>query len=190
MKSVQDIFREYKLCHKDIDIPLEQLIKDLDKYKGKIVLYGAGSAGIAFLHYLSDIGINPTFFADGDTQKQGNKCENLEIIAPEEIVPRLGENALVIVTINTDGKSYCKDFKAELLAGGHQGVHKRLREFGCKNIVDYTFFRRCYQLFQGEKYNLPACNDVYLMIQMQDEIESVYQMLEDDLSRKVFLAVC
>lgn len=187
MDTVKSIFSEFEIHKKEIEIPIHHMKKDLEEYTGKIVLYGAGSAGIAFFHYLKDVGINPVFFADGDTEKQGKMCEGLEIISPSEIILRLGKNALVIVTINTDGKNYCKDFKKELLTGGHQGVHQRLKECGCINVIDYTYFRRCYALFQGEKYNLPSCTDVYLMKEHQHEIESVYHMLEDDMSRQVFL---
>lgn len=187
MNSVKDIFDTYKLHTKDIEIPLEQVKLELQPYENKIVLYGAGSAGIAFLHYLIDAEIFPCYFADGDKEKHGKICEGLEVIAPESIIERVGSDAMVIVTINTDGKSYCKDFKKELLAGGHQGVHRRLKECGCSNVIDYTYFRRCYQLFQGEKYNLPACSDVYSMLENQDLIEKAFSVMEDDMTKSTFL---
>lgn len=187
MNSVKEIFDEYKLHRKKIEIPLGQIKKELEPYENKIVLYGAGSAGIAFLHYLIDAEIYPVYFADGDKEKHGKICEGLEIISPEMIVEKVGKDALIIVTINTDGKNYCKDFKKELLVGGHQGVHKHLKECGCLNIIDYTYFRRCYQLFCGEKYNLPACSDVYSMLEKQGEIERVYKLLEDDRTKGTFL---
>lgn len=187
MNSVKEIFDEYKRHSKEIEISLDQIKRELKPYEKKIVLYGAGSAGIAFLHYLFDAEIFPCYFADGDTEKHGKICEGLEIIAPETIVKQVGKDALVIVTINTDGKNYCKDFKKELLTGGHQGVHKRLKECGCLNIIDYTYFRRCYQLFRGDKYNLPACSDVYLMLEKQDKIEKTYEILENDVTRNTFL---
>lgn len=187
INQVKKIFDDFMFHRNEIEISLDAILKELKPYKNKIVLYGAGSAGIAFLHYLRDAQIIPAFFSDGDKEKQGKICEGLEIIPPEKIVKLLGKDALVIVTINTDGKSYCKDFKQELLAGGHQGVHKRLRELGCHNVIDYTYFRRCYQLFDGEKYNLPACSDVYLMMRNQDKIEKVFDMLEDVRTQNTFL---
>lgn len=187
MKNIKEIFKEYEFHQKEIEIPLGHIKKELEPYKNKIILYGAGSAGIAFLHYLRDAEIFPSYFADGDTEKHGKICEGLEIISPAAIIERLGRDALVIVTINTDGKSYCKDFKKELLSGGHQGVHKTLREYGCQNVIDYTYFRRCYQLFRDEKYNLPACSDVYLMLEKKSEIVQVYNMLSDDMAKDTFL---
>lgn len=187
MNRVSEIFNEYRLHREEIEIPIERIKKELYSYKNKIVLYGAGSAGIAFLHYLIDAEIYPCIFSDGDKEKHGKICEGLEIIPPEAIIKRIGKDALIIVTINTDGKSYCKDFKKELLVGGHQGVHKYLRQCGCLNVIDYTYFRRCYQLFRGERYNLPACSDVYLMLEMQGEIEKTYNLLEDDMTQNIFL---
>ena len=114
---VKDIVEEYELNKKHIEIPLATVKKEIEQYKNKIVLYGAGSAGIAFLHYLRDAEIFPQFFSDGDIDKHGKIVEGLEVISPESIVKKLGREALVIVTINTDGKTYCKDFKKELLEG-------------------------------------------------------------------------
>jgi len=187
MTRIKAIFDEFERNRKNIEIPLEQMMTDLQPYEGKIVLYGAGSAGIAFLHCLNRSGIFPCCFADGDKEKHGKRCEGLEIIAPSEITQRFGRDALVIVTINTDGKTYCKDFKQELLAGGHQGVHKRLKEYGCFNIIDYTYFRRCYQLFRGQTYNLPACSDVYLMLEEESKIAAAFEMLEGDQAKRTFL---
>lgn len=187
LNNVKEIFDTYKLHSKEIEIPLEQIKRELKPYENKIVLYGAGSAGIAFLHYLKDAEIIPRYFADGDKEKHGKICEGLEIIAPETIIERIGSDALVIVTINTDGQNYCKDFKKELLAGGHQGVHKHLRECGCVNVIDYVYFRRCYQLFRGEKYNLPACSDVYFMLENQDMIEKAFSVMESERAKATFL---
>lgn len=187
MNSVREIFRAYELHKEEIEISLDQIREELEPYRDKIVLYGAGSAGIAFLHYLQDAEIFPRYFADGDSEKHGKICEGLEILSPEAIVQRLGKDALIIVTINTDGKTYCKDFKKELLVGGHQGVHRKLWEYGCRNVIDYTYFRRCYRLFCGEKYNLPACSDVYLMLEKREEIAYAYEQLQDEMAKQTYL---
>ncbi len=168
---------------------LQEVRNDLMPYQGKIVLYGAGSAGIAFYNYLKDAGIDINCFSDGDTEKQGTYCEGKTIIAPEKITDIVGNDALVIVTINTDGTSYCKDFKEALLKNGHQGLHARLRDMGCVNLIDYTYFRQCYELFTGDLYNLPSCSDVLLMEKNWNKIEQVYRMLDDDISRDTFLKI-
>ena len=184
--AVREIFKEYQRKKDNIEISIDQMKTDLGSMAEKIVLYGAGSAGIAFLYYLRDIGIYPKYFADGNPEKWGTVCEGIPVIDYHEIKKKLGANALVIVTINTDGKKYCKSFDEALREGGHSGVHKNLREAGCNNVIDYTYFRRCRKLFQGDKYNLPSCSDVYLMEANEENLEKVYSLLADDYSKDVF----
>lgn len=189
MDKLRKIYDMYIAKRKDMEISVDTIKKELGRYKDKIVLYGAGSAGIAFCNYLKDVGITVNYFSDGDKKKQGKTYLGLKILAPDEIKDIAGEDALVIVTINTDGKSYCKDFKEALLKNGHKGVHRTLKECGCKNVIDYTYFRRCYGLFEGEKYNLPSCNDIHLMENNWNKIEQVYKWLEDEVSRETFAKI-
>lgn len=187
--SIDEIFKQFRTNQQEIEITIQDLKNNLKQYLDKIVLYGAGSAGIAFLHYLNDVEIYPRFFSDGDVEKHGKKCEGVEIIPPSEIVDKLGKDVLVIVTINTDGKSYCRDFKQALLKEGHQGVHKTLEELGCTNILDYVYFRKCFSMFRGGRYNLPACPDAYLMAEHEEEIKKVYELLADQTSKEIFCGI-
>lgn len=189
MERIQQLKEKYLSQKDNVKISLAEIKQELIPYRGKIVLYGAGSAGIAFYNYLKDAEIDIAYFSDGDCDKQGLYCEGKKIIAPENIIDLLGDDALVIVTINTDGISYCKDFKKALLENGHKGLHARLKEMGCNNLIDYTYFRRCYDLYVGDLYNLPSCSDVNLMEQNWRNIERVYHMLEDDISRETFLKI-
>ncbi len=184
--SIIELLEMYHTKKNEIAIPLETIIGELNSFSDGIVLYGAGSAGIAFFHYLIDAGIYPDFFSDGDVEKHWKTVEGLTVIPPDEIVNKIGENCLVIVTINTDGEHYCKDFKQELLKGGHKGVHKTLSAYGCKNVIDYTYFRRCYELFKNEKYNLPACSDVYMMLDNGDKLEEAYNLFDDEETRDTY----
>lgn len=186
MNKIESIFSEYVKEKPKIEVSVEQTKQELSSYESKIVLYGAGSAGIAFLYQLREIGINPIFFADANENKIGHICEEISIIAPSQILEKVGAEALVIVCINTDGKRYCKSFDEALRVGGHHAVYDNLRKFGCKNVIDYTYFRRCHALFCKEKYNAPSCSDVYLMEEHIDEISEVYEFLADDLSKEIF----
>ncbi len=183
---LEDIFEEYREKKELININIADMKDNLGDFAENIVLYGAGSAGIAFLHYLRDIGVFPKFFSDGNPDKWGQNCEGLEIINYKDIVTRLGEEALVIVTINTDGVRYCKSFAEALRMGGHAGVHRKLHDVGCKNVIDYTFFRRCVDLFRGDRYNLPSCSDIYSMEQNEAKICEVWELLEDEKSREIY----
>lgn len=183
---INEIFKEYWAKDNVIKFSISQLKMDLEKYKNKIVLYGAGSAGIAFLSYLHDIEIYPQYFADGNPSKWGTYCENLSIIDYKDIVKIVGEDALVIITINTDGYKYCKSFDEALRIEGHSGVYKNLKKNGCKNIIDYTYFRRYKDLFHGDRYNLPSCSDVRLMEQHEEDLCEVYDLLADAKSKEIF----
>ena len=176
MNCIDRIFDEFIKVRSETEISIEQMKDDILKFDA-IVLYGAGSAGIAFLKYLNDINVQPKYFADGKAEKCGEYCQGIEIISPEEIINRCGSNTLVIVTINTDGKRYCKSFEEALRIGGHTGVHRRLREAGCTNVVDYTYFRRCHKLFHGDPYNLPSCSDVENMLLNKEKVSMVYEWL-------------
>lgn len=189
MSKISELFTEFQQNKDSIEISVSQMKRDLGSQIHKICLYGAGSAGIAFLYYLRKVGIEPIYFVDKNAGRWGTFCEGIEIIAPEQVVYRAGADALVIVTINTDGKRYCKSFDEALRAGGHAGVHKLLRDCGVKNDIDYTFFRRVHKLFQGDPYNLPSCSDVYCMMEHQQELEYVYEHLSDELSKEVFLKI-
>ncbi|MBE5850456.1 MAG: FkbM family methyltransferase [Lachnospiraceae bacterium] len=183
---IEEIFKEYRRI-KDVNtIKLDQMRSDLNSVSDRIVLYGAGSAGIAFLYYLRDIGIYPVCFSDGNPKMWGKTREGLEIIDYHEIPERVGSDALVIITINTDGVKYCKSFSEALRNGGHEAVHRQLHESGCENVIDYTYFRRCRDLFRGDRYNLPSCSDIYEMEEHEKDICEAYELLNDEKSREVF----
>lgn len=186
MNTIQDIFGEYWKKKEDIELSVDVVRAKLTPFADKILLYGAGSSGIAFLYNLRKIGITPLFFVDSDERKAGILCEDIEVILPQEIPVRVGEDALVIVCINTDGKRYCKSFDEALRVGGHHAVYGKLRDVGCKNIIDYTYFRHCFALFTDEKYNAPSCSDIYLMEKHEEEIAKVYEYLSDEVSREVY----
>ena len=189
MSVIKDLFNEFKGKRNKLEISVDDFLKDISKFKNRILLYGAGSSGIAFLYFLRKVGIEPIYFIDSDTRKIGKTMEKVPIIAPSDIVKKVEGEFLVIVCINTDGKRYCKSFAEALRIGGHHGVYQKLYDAGCKNVVDYTFFRRCFGLFKNERYNAPSCSDVDLMLEHIDEIDRVYQELDDDLSKEIFAQI-
>lgn len=187
--NIEEIFEEFEKNRSSIEMSIEDIQKKLQPFINKIVLYGAGSAGIAFLYYLRDIGVFPKFFVDGDNRKHGTFVEGLEVISIETIKERVSKDALVIVTINTDGKKYCKSFDEALRVGGHIGVHKTLKDAGYNNVIDYTWFRRCHQLFTQDKYNLPSCSDVELMLENKGKIQKTFECLADEKSQETFYKI-
>lgn len=186
MNVVNEIFSEYRARKNQLEVSVTEMKEEIQEFLDRILIYGAGSSGIAFLYDLRRVGIEPLYFVDSNQDKVGTNCEGLMVISPEDIISQAGGQALIIVCINTDGKRYCKSFAEALRVGGHHGVYEKLRACGCKNIVDYTYFRRCHALFTNEKYNAPSCSDVYLMELHEQEIAQVYDTMEDDLSREVY----
>lgn len=187
--DINDIFNEFESVKNKIEISVDEIRLKIQPYLDKIILYGAGSAGIAFLYYLRGIGIYPKYFVDGNPLKHGTIVEGVEVISIQDIEKKVSSEALIIVTINTDGKRYCKSFDEALRLGGHTGVHKSLNDAGYKNIIDYTWFRRCHDLFKNDKYNLPSCSDVNLMYENRSNICDVFNLLADDKSREVFFKI-
>lgn len=186
MNEINHIFNEFRNRRNSLEMSRNEMKEYLNRFPGNTLLYGAGSSGVAFLYDLKKIGVTPQFFVDSDERKIGKKCEGIEILSPEETVARVTGDFLVIVCINTDGKRYCKSFDDALRVGGHHGVYDRLHSVGCKNVIDYTFFRRCFTIFTDEHYNAPSCSDVELMLLHEEEIAHVYEYLDDELSRETF----
>ena len=61
-------------------------IKDLiNKNRGKVVLFGAGTIGSLTLASLKSIGVNVDYFCDSDPRKQNKYIEDKKIISPEEL---------------------------------------------------------------------------------------------------------
>lgn len=187
---IRQVFEQFVSQRYKLELSLESLTAKFKQYHDGIVLYGAGSSGIALLQTLRNAGIEPICFCDAAPQKWGKTCRGLSIIAPEQLVQQVGKNILVIVCINTDGRLYCRSFEEALRKGGHPAVHRRLHDAGCDNVIDYAELRTCYTLFQGDKEgNLPCCPDVPMMLEHQEEIEKIYEDLLDDCSKKTFLNI-
>lgn len=183
---IGEIFARFERERPRLEQTVDELKLALGRYDG-VVLYGAGSSGIALLLALRRAGIEPVCFADGAPEKWGTACMGLEVLPPQELTGRFGTNILVFVCINTDGQAYCRSFDEALREGGHSGVHRRLRECGCANVVDYIALRRCFALFRGDNTgNLPSCPDVDCLWENRERIGRVYERLADGQSQEIY----
>lgn len=184
--TIDSLFERFTQERKDLEQTVDELKAALKQYTG-VVLYGAGSSGIALLLALQRAGIQPLCFADGAPEKWGTMCMGLEVVSPRELTQKFGPDILVIVCINTDGQAYCRSFDEALRQGGHTGVHKRLHDCGCEHVVDYIALRRCFALFRGDDTgNLPSCPDVDCMLAHQKNIRQIYEQLADSQSREIY----
>jgi FkbM family methyltransferase len=186
---MKEIFDLYEKAYSNEEISGDNLKKMIGKSLEHIVLYGAGSAGCGVLYGFRKIGIKPVTWLDGDSKKWGHDFEELPVQSPEEYSKNAHEDTLIVVCINTDGKSYCKSFDEALQVGGHSAVYKRLYDAGYKKIVDYSTFWRCYDMFDANPYNVPSCADVRCILSQKDDILKAYELLDDQASRDVFKAL-
>lgn len=188
--SVHEIFQEFHTARPSLERSISQLKEELSAFKDGVVLYGAGSSGMALLGALRRAGIEPRCFCDGLEAKWYQTCMGLPIVPPRELIPRYGDQLLVIICINTDGKRYCRSFAEALRQGGHPGVHQRLHDAGCQSIIDYEQLSCYFELFLGDNTgNLPCCPDVLMMLRHQEEIENVYHQLSDPCSKQIYLGI-
>lgn len=184
--TISKIFERFIRQRKYLEQTIDELRTAMEQYAG-IVLYGAGSSGIALLLALQRAGIQPLCFSDGAQEKWGTMCMGLEIIPPQELAQRFGLNILIFVCINTDGQIYCRSFDEALRQGGHTGVHQKLRDCGCLHVVDYIALRQCFALFHGDNTgNLPSCPDVDCILSHRENIEQVYAHLGDSQSKEIY----
>ena len=185
-RELEALFSRFQRERPQLEQSIEELKAALARYSG-IVLYGAGSSGIALLLALRRAGIEPLCFTDGDLGKWGQVCMGLQVEPPQEAGKKYGRGCLAIVCINTDGQTYCRSFDEALRQGGHSGVHQRLRDWGYAHVVDYVALRRCVALFRGDDTgNLPSCPDVDCILAHQTEIEQVWEQLGDAQSREIY----
>lgn len=183
---IGEIFARFERGRPRLEQTVDELKAALGRYSG-VALYGAGSSGIALLLALRRAGIEPLCFADGAPEKWGTVCMGLDVVPPRELAGRFGANILVLVCINTDGQTYCRSFDEALREGGHSGVHQRLHDCGCANVVDYIALQRCFALFRGDNTgNLPSCPDVDCLVEHRERIEQIYERLADGQSREVY----
>ena len=184
MNPIHEICAEFRQRREELEMPLSEVKRELDAFDS-IFRYGAGSSGIAFLDVLRRQGLDADGFLDSDPSKAGTFCEDLPVFSPAD-GKGLNGTALVIVCINTDGIRYCKSFDEALRIGGHHGVYDKLHGCGYENVIDYTFFRRCFALFRTERYNAPSCSDVDLMLEHEEEMAAVFHSLADEKSKEIF----
>lgn len=183
---IEEIFARFERERPRLEQTVDELKLTMGGYDG-IVLYGAGSSGIALLLALRRAGVEPLCFADGAPEKWSTVCMGLEVVPPQELAGRFGPNILVLVCINTDGQTYCRSFDEALREGGHSGVHQRLHDCGCDHVVDYIALRRCFALFHRDNTgNLPSCPDVDCLAEHREQIAQVYDRLADGLSKEIY----
>ncbi len=120
-----------------------------------VVLYGAGGIGYITSNILRDKACNICNFIDDDKAKQGTYVNEIKVVALEDV--SIDIDAIILICLPNPMEAYNK-----LIGLGYKAV-------------------KYYPVMMSEK----GFYDVALLIENQNKIESVFNMLSDDLSKIV-----
>lgn len=139
--------------------PLNECIKKINEQK-EIILYGAGLSGVIISDWLRKKGILPKAFVDSNIDKVGQTINSIRVY-PKSLITELNQNMFIIVC--------CGDYAIIL---------NELMSFGiCDDRVMYIdpkWIKEPYGLRNFINNNI-------------DKLQEAFDLLEDDLSRKVFV---
>ncbi|MBW1963064.1 MAG: FkbM family methyltransferase [Deltaproteobacteria bacterium] len=128
----------------------------------KVVLFGAGGAGLEAVRFLKEKNIEVLFFCDNDVKKHGKRVEGVKVFPPEKLKGHSDE----IVLISSD---YAKEIGLQI---------KRL------GVREFYYFGYCFDFYRW--YN--HFNPEYIK-QSIHKIEKACSLLEDEQSRDMFSAL-
>jgi len=138
-------------------------INDLKSFND-VVLFGAQNLGLKFLDYFKKIGVEISFFSDNDQNKWGKKIHGIEVIPPTKIKG----NQIVIIT-----SQYLKE------------IYYQLEEQDLKQIIPYYVLSFIYpNIFPNSFYQYK----IETFHKFKNQIEQVFGMMSDQLSKEVFLS--
>lgn len=121
-----------------------------------VVLYGAGGIGYNTSNILRDKGCKICFFIDDNKAKQGTYVNGIEVVSLEDISHDAGFIILICLTNPKD-------------------IYQKLIRLGYKDVQYYPVM-----MIERNFYNIT------LLKQNRDKIDSLYNLLADDLSKLVF----
>ena len=129
-----------------------------------IIVFGASSGGKKVKAYLErEMNLRVHCFVDNDPEKWDKSIEDAPILSPSRLLSLYSAFANPLICIASD---WAKD------------IAYKLRDMGIKNYIDLT---------RWVKWRY--CCDREKLISHLDELEGVYNLLDDDLSKKTFLSV-
>jgi len=137
-----------------------------------VVLYGAGTLGMAVLERMRRAGVEPAAFADDTPQKQGTTAAGVPILSPELAAEKFGSNAIFVVTILNPMLRFVD-------------AKKRLQRITRGLVV--SFIHLAWALpaafLPYEQFELPE-----RVLAKRDAIDAAFHLFADDESRRQFIA--
>lgn len=143
---------------KYMDDYIEEIRKNVDR---KIVLYGTGDKSKAIYELLTNFYVDLKIwkFCDSDREKIGKKLYDIDIVEFEEI-----KNEKICIIVCCAVNNYIE-------------IEKFVKSYG-----EYPIYHMCYPFKTGGEW----MNKQYIDIHME-ELTNIFSLLEDDLSKKIFL---
>ncbi len=136
--------------------------------QNKFVIFGAGELGIKVLKTLVAAELRPLAFLDNNTKLEQSSLENISILHPYVAKEVLDPNVLVILAVFNTYKP-----------------RDQLKSLGFTRII------HCANMFAGmPDLSLPyvCLDDTDVVFQSAAEINSAFELMEDETSRELFVA--
>ena len=145
---------------------------EVEPFRNRFVLFGAGSMGRRVLARMRQDGIEPLAFADNRRALWGTNLDGLPVLSPEEAAQRHGREAAVIVTIYNNEHSFPE-------------TRRQLTELGCAKVVSVVPLRWKYH----ETF-LPYFRDdlPHKVLPQAARIRRAFGLWADESSRQEFVA--
>ena len=154
-----ELFRNLLIFGEDIRMNnITRLLKE-DK---PIVLFGASGFGITTYQQMNAYGIKVTCFCDNDIKKQGREILGLPVLSFSEVKKQF-PGAFIIITVGV--KKYVDEIVGQILQ------HYASDDYMC---LDLSYLTK------------PLANTI--VEENIKDIEEVYNLLEDDRSREVYIS--
>lgn len=138
---------------------------------GKVVIFGAGSAGIHLKGYLAtNMQLQVDYFIDNDPVKWGTTVDNIPVIPPSDIflVCNTIVDPLICIASNWAGD-----------------IARQLEGMGIKNYLDLTYWddrwKNCFD-YEKLKGHLEDLEKVYLLLEDEGSRETLVSLLKYRLS--------
>jgi FkbM family methyltransferase len=145
---------------------------EVEPFRSRLVLFGAGNMGHRVLARLRQDGIEPLAFADNRQALWGTRLDGLTVLPPNEAARRHGREAAVVVTIYNNGHSFPQ-------------TRRQLSELGCAKVVSVVPLRWKYH----ETF-LPYFRDdlPHKVLPQAARIRRAFGLWADQPSRREFVA--
>jgi len=137
-----------------------------------IVVFGAGNLGKKFVRVLREHGTEPIAFADNNRDLWGASIDGVPVLSPDDCAARYGDRAAFVVAL----WNYLVTFRQ---------IREQLQRLGCQCIVPGLALMWKYpdDLLPHYCLDLP-----HKTLQEADDARRAFALLEDDASRRVYLA--